>query len=275
MGARRTKPISLHGQVAVITGSTRGIGRAIAERFGAAGARIVVASSRAEAVAECVATLQAGGIEATGQCCDVADRSQVEALLEHALMTFQQVDIWVNNAAISGPFAYTIEVPPDEWEQVIRVNLLGSYYGCRAVLPHMLQRGRGKLINVTGGGYKRAQRFLSAYSASKAGIVRLTEGLAREHAEAKGIAINVLAPGIVPTDMTNDRVAIGAATEALKVFPRIKRIFGTTAEETAELALSMASPATDGISGRVFEIMPRHRALWRMARSMVLAGNRR
>ena len=262
-----TTPIRLDGQVAVITGSSRGIGRAIAERFGAAGARIVVASSQAEAVAERVAELQGRGVEAVGQRCDVADRTQVEALMEYALASFQQVDIWVNNAAISGPFAYTIDIPPALWEQVIRVNLLGTYYGCSSVLPHMLKRGRGKLINVTGGGYKRAQRFLSAYSASKAGIVRLTEGLAREHAEAKGIAINVLAPGIVPTDMTNDRVAIGAAAEALKAFPKIKQIFGTTAEETAELALHMASVATDGVSGRVFEVMPRHRALWRMARS--------
>lgn len=270
--AKAKPPISLKGQVAVITGSTRGIGRAIAERFGAAGARVVVSSSRAEAVEATVAALRARGVEAAGQACDVSERAQVEALLAHALASFQQVDIWVNNAAISGPFAYTVEVPPEEWERVIQVNLLGTYYGCAAVLPHMIGRGHGKLINVTGGGYKRAQRFLSAYSASKAGVVRLTEGLAREHAETKGLAINVLAPGIVPTDMTSDWVTIGTAAEAMKAFPRIKRIFGTTAEETAELALQMASPATDGVAGKVFEVMPRHRALWRMARTAVGRG---
>jgi NAD(P)-dependent dehydrogenase (short-subunit alcohol dehydrogenase family) len=270
--ARTKLPINLQGRVAVITGGTRGIGRAIAERFGAAGARVVVASSRAESVETTVAALRARGIEASGQACDVAERAQVEALMAHALDSFQQVDIWVNNAAVSGPFAYTVEVPPTDWERVIQINLLGTYYGCAAVLPHMLKRGYGKLINVTGGGYKRAQRFLSAYSASKAGVVRLTEGLAREHAAVKGLAVNVLAPGIVATDMTNDWVTIGEAAEAIKDFPKVKRIFGTTAEETAELALHMASPATDGVAGKVFEVMPRYRALWRLARTAVGRG---
>ena len=263
------KPVSLAGRVAVITGGTRGIGRAIAERFGAAGARVVVASSRAEAVDRAVTELRTQGLTAVGIACDVAQRPQVEGLLRHALTAYGQVDIWVNNAAISGPFAYTVDVPPEAWERVLQVNLLGAYYGCVTVLPHMLQRRYGKLINVTGGGYKRAQRFLSAYSASKAGIVRLTEGLAREYAGQKFLAVNVLAPGIVPTDMTNHWESIGSAAEALKAFPRVKQIFGTTAEETAELALQMAGPATDGVSGKVFEVMPRYRAIWRLAQSAI------
>lgn len=251
----------------MITGSTRGIGRVLAERFGAAGACVVVSSSRPAAVERTVAELCAGGVRATGMAADVAERVQVEALLAHALASFGQVDIWINNAAVSGPFAATLDMPPGAWERVIQVNLLGCYYGCATVLPHMLERRYGKLINVTGGGFKRAQRFLSAYSASKAAMVRLSEGLAREHAEHKFLAVNVLAPGIVPTDMTNEWDAIGRAAEALKDFPRIKRIFGTTAEETADLALHMAGPATDGVSGKVFEVMPRHRALWRLARA--------
>ena len=149
------------------------------------------------------------------------------------------------------------------------MNLVGTYYGCVTVLPHMLQRRYGKLINLTGGGFKRAQRFLSAYSASKSGIVRLTEGLAREYADQKFLAINTLAPGIVPTDMTSQWNAIGPAADALKVFPRIMRIFGTTAEETAELALRMAGPATNGVAGKVFEVMPRYRLFWRLAKAAV------
>ncbi|NTU82238.1 MAG: SDR family oxidoreductase, partial [Chloroflexales bacterium] len=225
--------------------------------------------SRPDAVTRAVADLRARGVEATGIACDVSDRAQVEALLGHALATYGQVDIWVNNAAISGPFAYTVDMPPGAWERVIQVNLLGAYYGCATVLPHMLQRRYGKLINVTGGGYKRAQRFLSAYSASKAGVVRLTEGLAREYADRKFLSINTLAPGIVPTDMTTEWDAIGPTAEILKDFPRIMRIFGTTADEAAELALQMAGPATDGACGKVFEVMPRYRIFWRLAQAAV------
>lgn len=263
------RPVSLSGQVAVITGSTRGIGRSIAEAYGRAGARVVVSSSRPDAVARTVSELQAQGVACSGLPCDVGNRAEVEALAGHAAATHGRLDIWVNNAAISGPFAYTVEVPAGEWERVIQVNLFGCLYGCAAALPHMLAGRHGKVINVTGGGFKRAQRFLSAYSASKAGIVRLTEGLAREHAAQKFLSFNVLAPGIVPTDMTNSWQSIGEAAEALKAFPRVMKIFGTTAEETADLALHMASPATDGVSGKVFEIMPRHRAIWRIAQAAV------
>lgn len=263
------RPIALEGRVAVITGSTRGIGRAIAEAYGRAGARVVVSSSRHDAVERTVRELRAQGVTCSGLACDVSDRAQVEALAHHAVEGHGRIDIWVNNAAISGPFAYTVEVPPGEWERVIRVNLFGCLYGCAAAVPHMRARRYGKVINVTGGGFKRAQRFLSAYSASKAGIVRLTEGLAREHADQKALSFNVLAPGIVPTDMTSSWESIGEATEALKAFPRVMKIFGTTAEETAALALHMASPATDGVSGKVFEIMPRHRAIWRLAQAAV------
>lgn len=261
--------VSLSGRVAVITGSTRGIGRAIAERYGRAGARVVISSSTPDAVAQTVAELRAQGVDCAGQACDVGDNAQVDALLQAALDSYGQVDIWVNNAAVSGPFAYTVEVPPGAWERVIQVNLFGTLYGCRAVLPHMIARRYGRIVNVTGGGYKRAQRFLSAYSASKAAIVRLTEALAREHADQKFLSFNVLAPGIVPTDMTTSWDSIGAAGEALKAFPRIMRIFGTSAEETAELALAMVAPARDGVSGKVFEVMPRRRALWRIARAAV------
>lgn len=263
------QPISLSGRVAVITGSTRGIGRAIAERYAAAGARVVLSSSHADAVQRAVADLRARGYEVAGLAADVAERRQVDALLAHALAAFGKVDIWVNNAAISGPFAATVDVPPGAWERVIRVNLLGTYHGCAAILPHMIERRYGKLINLTGGGFRRAQRFLGAYSASKAGIVRLSEAIAREHADLKSLNVNVLAPGIVDTDMTNEWEAVGRAAEVLKDFPRIKRIFGTTVEETAALALHMAGPATDRVSGKIFEVMPRRRSLWRLAQAAV------
>jgi NAD(P)-dependent dehydrogenase (short-subunit alcohol dehydrogenase family) len=251
--------------VAVITGSTRGIGRAIAERYGRAGARVFVSSSRADAVAQAVGELRTQGIACEGAPCDVSDLGHVQALVRRALDAFGHVDIWVNNAAISGPFGPTLDVPPEEWRRVLEVNVFGCYNGCISVLPHMIERRGGKIINVSGGGAGRAQRFLSAYSTSKSAVVRLTEGLARDYKEHPYLSFNILTPGMVPTDMMNSFRTVGAGTEALKGLPKILKIFGTTSEETAEVALRMASSATDGVSGRVFELMPRRRVLWRLA----------
>lgn len=259
--------ISLDGRVAVVTGGTRGIGRAIVEALGRAGARVVVASSRATAVAQAVDELRAQGVFCIGQACDVAEQAQVAALRDTALATWGAIDIWVNNAGIAGPFGYALDVPTAAWERVIQVNLLGCYYGCMAVLPHMIKRRYGKIINLSGGGGRRAQRFLSAYSTSKAAIVRLTDGLARDYRDHRYLAINVLEPGLVPTDMINSYEAIGPAADTLQALPGVLRIFGTTSEETAQLALRMASSATDGVSGKVFQVMPRHRAWWRLAQA--------
>ena len=267
--------IRLDGRVAVVTGSTRGIGRAIVERLGRAGAKVVVSSSRAEAVAQAAAELSAQGIAAIGVACNVSERAQVEQLRDAAIAKWGKVDIWINNAGISGPFALTLDVPPETWEQVIRINLMGTYYGSAAILPHMIANRYGKLINLSGGGAKRAQRFLSAYSTTKAAIVRFTEGLARDYADQRFLAINVLTPTIVPTDMTDlmtDKAIGKTASEALKQFPRVQKIFGAPASETAEIALRMASSATDGVSGKVFEQMPRHRAIWRLAKSLFSKG---
>nr|MCU0494731.1 SDR family oxidoreductase [Chloroflexaceae bacterium] len=240
------KKIALTGRVAVVTGGSRGIGRAIAELFGRAGARVVIASSQAEAVEHAAAELSAQGIPCIGVPCNVAELNQVQGLLRQALNKWGQVDIWVNNAGIAGPFGYTLDVPPAEWGRVIQTNLMGTYYGCVTVLPHMMERRYGKIINMSGGGAHKAQRYLSAYSTSKAAIMRLTDGLARDYKDHHYLSINLLEPGIVPTDMTTqfeDRVV--SAREALKALPRVMQIFGTTAEEAANVALRMASRETD------------------------------
>jgi NAD(P)-dependent dehydrogenase (short-subunit alcohol dehydrogenase family) len=264
--------ISLSGKVAVITGSTRGIGRAIAERYARAGARVLVSSSHADAVARAVDALRAQGAVCEGAPCDVSDLGQTQALARRAIDAFGQIDIWINNAAVSGSFGPALEVPPEDWRRVIEVNVLGTYHGCVSALPAMIERRAGKIINVSGGGAVRAQRFLSAYSTSKAAVVRLTEGFVRDYGDRPYLSFNVLTPGMVPTDMINSFRTVGAGTQAVKDLPRIMRIFGTTAEEVAELALRMASSATDGVSGKVFHLMPRRRILWRLATAALRGG---
>jgi NAD(P)-dependent dehydrogenase (short-subunit alcohol dehydrogenase family) len=262
---RNTKNISLHGRTAVVTGSTRGIGRAIAKALGRAGARLVLSSSRPAAVAQAAQDMRAAGMDVIGVPCDVAQQAQVQQLRDAALAHWGQIDIWVNNAGIAGPFGYTLDVPAERWEQVLQVNVLGCYYGCTAVLPHMLERRYGKIINLSGGGARRAQRFLSAYSTSKAAIMRFSDGLARDYRPYRFLSINVLEPGIVPTDMLTHPEVVGPAADSLKNLPRVMQIFGTTAEEAGALALWMASDATKGRSGKVYRVMPQRRALWRLA----------
>lgn len=264
------KPIALNDRVAVITGSTRGIGRTIAETFARAGAKIVVSSSKAEAVERATSELRAQGWNCIGVPCDVTQLNQVQNLFEQARSKWGKVDIWVNNAAISGPYALSLEMPIQTWERVIQTNVLGTYYGCATVIPHMVERRYGKIINMSGGGTTKAQRFLTAYSTSKAAVVRLTDGLARDYRDyRKFLAVNVLAPGIVPTDMTLAGEAIGKAAEALKVLPRVLRIWGTSADEAAQLALRMVSRETDGVSGKIYSVLPQHRIWFRLVQTAV------
>ncbi len=263
------KRISLAGKVVVITGSTRGIGRAIAERYGRAGARIVISSSKPEAVDQTLREMRSQGIVCEGWACDVTDLAQVQALAQSAINAFGQIDIWVNNAGISGPFGPILDVPPEEWRRVIEVNVLGTYHGCISVLPHMIERRAGKIINVSGGGTKRAQRFLGAYSTSKAAIVRLTDAFIRDYREHPYVSFTILVPGMVPTDMINQIPLVGAGHEAAKGLPRIMRIFGSTTTETADLAMRAVSHETDGVSGRVYEIMTRRRIVANLLRAFL------
>ncbi|WP_238613330.1 SDR family NAD(P)-dependent oxidoreductase [Candidatus Oscillochloris fontis] len=261
--------ISLAGKVAVITGSTRGIGRAIAERYGQAGARVVISSSKPEAVNQALLEMRAQGIVCEGMTCDVSDLVQVQALAQRAISVFGQIDMWVNNAGISGPFGPILDVPPEEWRRVIEVNVLGTYHGCISVLPHMIERREGKIINVSGGGTKQAQRFLGAYSTSKAAIVRLTDAFIRDYRDHPYVSFTILVPGMVPTDMINQIPLVGAGHEASKDLPRIMRIFGSSTAETADLAMRAVSHETDGVSGKVYEIMTRRRVVWNLVSAFV------
>ncbi len=262
----------LRNLTAVVTGGSRGIGRAIAEALARAGAQVVISSANAANLTSAERDLRAAGLAVSGVLCDVSQRSDVEALAAAAAERLGRIDLWVNNAGISGPFGYALDVSPDDWERVIRVNLLGTYYGCRAALPYMIRQRKGQIINLSGGGARRAQRFLSAYSTSKAAIVRLTEAFARDYQDHPYLRFNVLTPGMVPTDMINHFETVGPGGEAIKQLPRVLRIFGTTAEETAELALRIVR---EGKNGQVFEVMPRHRAIWRLLKAAASGQMRR
>jgi NAD(P)-dependent dehydrogenase (short-subunit alcohol dehydrogenase family) len=205
----------LDGKVVVITGSTRGIGRAMAEACAGAGATVVVSSRTAAAVEETVAAIAAAGGSASGAVCDVAREGDLEALLTHTIERHGRVDVWVNNAGISLGMRQHVETTPAEIESIVRVNLTAAMLASRLLVPYFISRGGGVLINVSGrGGRGDTAAYTSAYAATKAGVMVFTRSLAAEHS-SDPVSILVFMPGMVDTDFYGKSMQVSPGLEPL------------------------------------------------------------
>lgn len=199
----------LAGKIVVITGSTRGIGRAMAEECVAAGATVVVSSRTPAAVEETVSALRAKGGSVSGVTCDVACDADLEALLRHAVDEHSGVDIWVNNAGISLGMRRHEDTSPEEMRRIVAINLTGTLVASRLVMPYFVERGGGVLINVSGrGGRGDTAAFTAAYAATKAGVMVFTRSLAEEHRNDP-VSVLVFMPGMVDTDFYGETMEIG------------------------------------------------------------------
>jgi len=199
----------LAGKVVVITGSTRGIGRAMAESCAGEGATVVVSSRTAAAVEETVASLRSSGASVSGVVCDVAVEADLEALLAHAIGTHGDVDVWVNNAGMSLGMRRHVDTSPEEIRRIIEVNLTGTMLASRLVMPYFVARGGGVLINVSGrGGRGDAASFTAAYAATKAAVMVFTKSIAEEH-KADPVSVFVFMPGMVDTDFYGESMQVG------------------------------------------------------------------
>ena len=190
----------LEGKVAVVTGGARGIGGEIATAFAAEGTDVVIADVLgAEVAAPVLASIADAGRRSLLLQADVSDEQQVRAMVEAALAEFGQIDILVNDAGVVGQVAFT-ELEVSEWDRVMAVNLRGVFLCTRFVLPGMLERGRGKIINVASQLGQIGGVEMVHYSASKAGVIGLTKALARE-VSGRGVQVNAIAPGPILTEM--------------------------------------------------------------------------
>jgi 3-oxoacyl-[acyl-carrier protein] reductase len=190
----------LTGRVVAITGGGRGIGRAVALAAAAAGADVALAYRESESGAKEAAELARElGARAEVYACDVTDRDQVFAFIESAERDFGRIDGLVNNAGIM-PESPFLETTPEEWDQVIATDLTGAFHATQAVLPGMLERGRGSIVNISSRLGLVGFPNVAHYAAAKAGVIALAKSVSREFGQ-RGIRANAVAPGVTNTDM--------------------------------------------------------------------------
>jgi 3-hydroxybutyrate dehydrogenase len=249
----------LSDKIALITGASRGIGAAIARAFTAEGASVALAARSADDLAELASELQKTGAHAEPFACDVTNAEQVSKLPELVEGKLGPIDILVNNAGIAG--SHKIANHPDDlWQLMLDVNLTGVYRVTKAVLPGMIERKRGRIINVASVASKVGMRYMGAYTASKHGVLGFTRVLAAEMSR-HNITANAICPGYVDTPMTDFSIAFMVSRtgktedEARKILeatnPQQRLI---TPEEVASLAVMLASEDARGISGQAINI---------------------
>ena len=242
----------LTGKVALVTGGSRGLGKAMAEGLAEAGAKLAITARRTEWLEPTAREFQDRGFECLAVPSDVSDPEQVERLVEATLDRFGRVDILVNCHGVSWG-APVLEMPLDRWKWVIDVNVNGTYYTCRAVGRHMLERGSGSVINVASvaGLLGTPEDILSAtgYSASKGGIIALSRDLAVKWGP-KGVRVNVVAPGFFRTRLSQP--VLQRAEDRIRALTPLGRV--GEPHELKGLAVFLASEAASYITGQVFVV---------------------
>jgi len=240
--------IDLAGRVAVVTGGAQGIGRAIVERFIDSGAAVDIWDRDAKLAGNTAAELKARGHIETFAV-DVTALDAVERARDATLAAFDRIDILVNNAGISGPNVRTWEYPPAAWDEVLRVNLTGTFNCCRAVVPHMIGRNYGRIVNVASIAGKEGNPNAPAYSASKAGVIALTKSLGKELA-SHDISVNCVTPAAARTAIF-DQMSQEHIDYMLSKIPRGRFV---TVEEIAALVAFCASADCSFTTGAVFDL---------------------
>jgi len=251
----------LKGQRAIITGGGRGIGRAIALRFAEEGAAVLVAARTASELETVAQEVRAAGGKAATVVADVTQEAGCEQIYRRAMEEFEGVEILVNNAGVFGPVAAAQNITAEQWDAVMAANLRGAFLMSRQVIPGMLERARGVILNVSSVAAKLAFGYNAPYAASKAGLVALTRTLAGE-TSPHGVRVNAICPGPVPETRMSQQIGEGLG----KIFglePQavlegaMKGILqgrGQTASEVAAAAAFLCSDEAAAITGQALNV---------------------
>jgi 2-hydroxycyclohexanecarboxyl-CoA dehydrogenase len=246
--------LKLSGKTALVTGAGRGIGRAIALALAREGCRVGTADILPGSAAAAAADVEALGVKGFALPVDLTSRAEVESMVDEALAQFGQIDILVNNAGWDrmGLFLDTDEVT---WDRIIAINLKAMLYVCKAVLPHMVARGAGKVVNVASDAGRVGSSGEAVYSATKGAVIAFSKALAREMARYR-ITVNVVCPGLTETpllqSLRDQSPKMEKILEAVTRATPLGRV--ATPEEIAEAVAFFASPGADFVTGQTLSV---------------------
>ncbi len=235
-------------QVGIVTGGTRGIGKAIAEGLAREGVNVIVAGRNVETAKGAAASLSAQGVRALGIRLDVSNSGEVEKAFEEIRKEFGRIDILINNAGITKD-GLLMRMKEEAWDAVMDINLKGGFLCSREVIKDMAKQRYGRIVNITSVAAFMGNPGQANYSASKAGIVGFTKTVAREYA-GRGITVNAVAPGFIETAMT-DVLPENIREEMKRLIPLGR--FGTV-EDVAKAVIFLASPDSGYITGQVIHV---------------------
>ena len=237
------------GRVAVVTGGASGIGAAVARRLHADGHLVVIADLRTELASAVASQIDADLTRVAVAEVDVSCEASVRRMVASVIDQHGAIDVLVNNAGIAGRSAPSWELPDGEWEKVVAIDLSGVYYGCRAVLPHMIERGWGRIVNIASIAGKEGNPNAVPYSAAKAGVIGLTKAIAKEVATT-GVLINAVTPAVIETPILEQ------VSEAHRAYMVSRIPMGRTGvpTEVAALVSWLSSDECSFSTGAVFDI---------------------
>jgi 3-oxoacyl-[acyl-carrier protein] reductase len=236
---------TLHGQVAIVTGGARGIGRGIASRLAREGCRVIVWDREPDAFDAGEAGFTPHALERV----DVSELASVERGFDATMARVERLDILVNNAGVNGPVVPVWEYPPDAWDRVLKVDLTGVFYCCRVAVPAMIRAGYGRIVNVSSITGKEGAPGIAAYAAAKAGVIGFTKSLAKELVTT-GVLVNAIAPVITETDLFKEMTQEHIDSTKAKI-PMGRFL---TIDEIAAMVAWIAGPECSFCTGVAFDL---------------------